>query len=66
MGRRSPEPVTVDCVNCGARDAIQIELMLPDHSEVTFNSCHRCENRWWLSDSEVLDLNTVLDKARKP
>lgn len=65
MARRSPETLTVDCPACGAHDAIQIELTLPDDSEVTFNSCHRCEHRWWQSDSEVLDLNTVLDKARK-
>jgi DNA-directed RNA polymerase subunit M/transcription elongation factor TFIIS len=65
MARRSPETLTVDCPSCGAHDAIQIELTLPDASEVTFNSCHRCEHRWWQSDSEVLDLNTVLDKARK-
>jgi DNA-directed RNA polymerase subunit M/transcription elongation factor TFIIS len=55
----------IDCPSCGAQDAIQIELTLPDDSEVTFNSCHRCEHRWWLSESEVLDLNTVLEKARK-
>jgi DNA-directed RNA polymerase subunit M/transcription elongation factor TFIIS len=64
MGRRSPDTM-IDCPSCGAQDAIQIELTLPDDSEVTFNSCHRCEHRWWLSESEVLDLNTVLEKARK-
>lgn len=64
MARRS-EALTVECSNCGARDAIQIELSLPDDSEVTFNSCHRCEHRWWESGSEVLDLTSVLEKARK-
>jgi DNA-directed RNA polymerase subunit M/transcription elongation factor TFIIS len=64
MARRS-EALTVECSNCGARDAIQIELSLPDNSEVTFNSCHRCEHRWWESGSEVLDLTSVLEKARK-
>jgi len=60
------EPTTVTCSACGAADAIQIEITLPDQSDVTFNSCHRCENRWWKSGSTVLDLTTVLEKARRP
>jgi DNA-directed RNA polymerase subunit M/transcription elongation factor TFIIS len=64
MARRS-EALTVECASCGARDAIQIELNLPDGSDVTFNSCHRCEHRWWESGSEVIDLTSVLEKARK-
>jgi DNA-directed RNA polymerase subunit M/transcription elongation factor TFIIS len=64
MGRRT-EAQTVECSSCGASDAIQIEITLPDDSDVTFNSCHRCEHRWWESESEVLDLTTVLEKARK-
>ena len=64
MARRA-EALTVECSNCGARDAIQIEITLPDDSDVTFNSCHHCEHRWWESDSEVLDLNRVLEKARR-
>lgn len=55
----------VTCANCGATDAIQIKLTLPDGTEVDFHSCHRCEHRWWDSDGEVLDLTTVLEKARK-
>lgn len=65
MAQRPAETMITDCPSCGGRDAIQIELTLPDDSEVTFNSCHRCEHRWWLSESEVLDINTVLEKARK-
>jgi DNA-directed RNA polymerase subunit M/transcription elongation factor TFIIS len=62
--RRGPQEPAV-CTQCGGRDAIQIELTLPDGSEVRFSSCHRCEHRWWSSDGEVIDLTTVLDKARK-
>ncbi|OFW67151.1 MAG: hypothetical protein A2Z12_03745 [Actinobacteria bacterium RBG_16_68_21] len=65
MTRRSREAAVVECSECGARDAIQIELTLPDDTEVTFNSCHRCENRWWESNSKVIDLTTVLEKARR-
>lgn len=62
--RRGPQE-PVDCHECGARDAIQIELTLPDGAEVDFASCHRCEHRWWSSGGEVIDLTTVLEKARK-
>lgn len=65
MTRRTREAQIVECSGCGARDAIQIEITLPDDSEVTFNSCHRCENRWWESNSEIIDLTTVLEKARR-
>ena len=37
----------------------EIEITLPDESDVTFNSCHRCEHRWWESASGVIDLNAV-------
>ncbi len=56
----------VRCTECGARDAIQIEMTLPDGSEVHFCSCHRCENRWWDREGESLGLDAVLDLARKP
>lgn len=62
---RSREPSTVPCAKCGAADAIQIEITLPDETDVTFNSCHRCEYRWWESGSDVLDLTAVLEKARR-
>jgi DNA-directed RNA polymerase subunit M/transcription elongation factor TFIIS len=56
----------VTCEDCGASDAIQIELTLPDGTAVNFHSCHRCEHRWWDSDGEVIDLTTVLERARRP
>lgn len=62
---KSRDTAVVECSNCGAADAIQIEIELPDATAVTFNSCHRCEHRWWESDSEVLDLTAVLAKARR-
>ncbi len=66
---RRPRSKTVEtavaCDNCGARDAIQIEMTLPDGTEVHFCSCHRCENRWWNREGEALGLDAVLDLARK-
>jgi hypothetical protein len=34
MGRRTRDTVTVACANCGGQDAIQIEITLPDDTEV--------------------------------
>ena len=65
MARRTRDALIVECSQCGAQDAIQIEITLPDDSDVTFNSCHRCEHRWWESESKVIDLTAVLDMARK-
>ncbi len=62
--RRGPQE-PVNCQQCGAKDAVEIELTLPDDTEVHFTSCHRCEHRWWSSNGEVIDLTQVLDKARK-
>jgi len=55
----------VACTECGAADAIQIELTLPDGTEVEFCSCHRCENRWWNRDGKPMPLKDVLKLARK-
>lgn len=53
------------CNTCGQRSVIQIELTLPDGSEVVFCSCHRCESKWWDRDGEVLDLDALIDVARR-
>ncbi|MGB5169471.1 MAG: hypothetical protein WBP49_13820 [Acidimicrobiia bacterium] len=53
------------CNSCGQNSVIQIELTLPDGSEVVFCSCHRCESKWWDRDGEVLDLDALSDVARR-
>jgi DNA-directed RNA polymerase subunit M/transcription elongation factor TFIIS len=58
-------PSPVECAECGATDAIQIELLLPDETRVEFSSCHRCEHRWWTCDGAFIDLRTVLDLVRR-
>lgn len=63
--KRGRSTTQVECAACGAADAIQIQLTLPDGTRVDFNSCHRCEHRWWHSDGEVIDLTTVLERSRK-
>jgi DNA-directed RNA polymerase subunit M/transcription elongation factor TFIIS len=56
----------LSCGACGAQTVIQIELTLPDGTEVEFYSCHECDTRWWNRDGEPLALDAVLDLARKP
>jgi hypothetical protein len=53
------------CANCGSSSVIEIELTLPDGTEVDFCSCHNCESRWWKRDGESLALDAVLDMARR-
>jgi DNA-directed RNA polymerase subunit M/transcription elongation factor TFIIS len=49
------------CDECGNRSVIEIELTLPDGTEVIFCSCHRCESKWWNRDGEHLELNALID-----
>jgi len=49
------------CAACGQDSVIQIELSLPDGTQVQFCSCHRCEAKWWDRDGEQLALDAVLD-----
>ncbi len=53
------------CSTCGQNSVIQIELTLPDGSEVVFCSCHRCESKWWDRNGERLDLDALIDVARR-
>ena len=56
---------TLTCTACGSHTVIEIDLMLPDNTEVEFYSCHDCENRWWDREGEALPLTDVLQMARK-
>jgi len=53
------------CPVCAAADVIQIEQKLPDGTEVTFFSCHKCEEKWWDRAGESLSLAQVLELARR-
>ncbi|MEN8113746.1 MAG: hypothetical protein ABFS21_05110 [Actinomycetota bacterium] len=56
---------TLRCTTCGDSSVIQIELKLPDGSEVVFCSCHRCESKWWDRDGEHLDLDALVEVTRR-
>jgi len=63
MGRQEPSS-GLRCAECGNDSVIQIELTLPDGSQVIFCSCHRCESKWWDRDGEHLELGALLDVER--
>ena len=59
------------CAACGSDRVTEISMNLTDGTPVRFVSCHRCEHRSWTSTDEagageVLPVDLVLDKARKP
>jgi DNA-directed RNA polymerase subunit M/transcription elongation factor TFIIS len=65
MVRKRSETPDRSCTSCGARNVIEIELTLPDGTEVLFCSCHECESRWWNHEGEPMPLDAVLQLARK-
>lgn len=65
MSKTTPQSA-LECPTCSATTVIQIDLKLPDGTEVDFYSCHRCEARWWNQEGEPLPLDRVLELARKP
>lgn len=64
MGRQNTND-GLRCSTCGQDTVIEIELKLPDGSEVVFCSCHRCESKWWDRDGEHLELDALVDVARR-
>ena len=49
------------CTSCGQSSVIQIEMTLPDGSEVIFNSCHVCEAKWWDKEGEPIEVDGIID-----
>ena len=49
------------CMSCGQSSVIQIEMTLPDGSEVIFNSCHVCEAKWWAKEGEPIEVDGIID-----
>ena len=56
----------MQCPRCGVDEVIEINQKLPDGTEVDFFSCHKCDEKWWDRDGQLIDLRDVLDLARKP
>lgn len=53
------------CPVCTTSDVIEIHHVLPDDTEVTFFSCHSCEERWWDANGTNLPLEEVLRRAAR-
>lgn len=49
------------CTSCGQSSVIQIEMTLPDGSEVIFNSCHVCETKWWDRGGTPIPVDGIID-----
>jgi len=48
------------CVSCGQNSVIEIEMKLPDGTEVVFCSCHVCEARWWAKEGEAVSVDGII------
>lgn len=55
----------MNCPICSKGDVIEIHHRLPDGSEVSFYTCHGCEEKWWRAGDRDLTLDEVLGRARK-
>lgn len=62
MGKAAGEALV--CVSCGQKSVIQIDMTLPDGSEVKFNSCHVCETKWWDKEGESIEVDGIIDLVR--
>jgi hypothetical protein len=40
---------------------IEIEMTLPDGTEVVFCSCHVCEAKWWDREGEMIAVDGIID-----
>jgi DNA-directed RNA polymerase subunit M/transcription elongation factor TFIIS len=49
------------CASCGQSSVIEIEMKLPDGTEVVFCSCHVCEARWWDKEGESIPVEAIID-----
>ncbi len=49
------------CTTCGSESVIQIDMTLPDGTEVIFHSCHVCETKWWDKDGETIEVDGIID-----
>lgn len=53
------------CPTCCSSRVTEITMTLTDGSVVDFLSCHGCEMKSWKQAGAVLDITTVLGKAKK-
>ncbi len=58
---RKAEVEGLVCTECGQTSVIQIEMKLPDGTEVMFCSCHVCEAKWWDKEGEAVSVDGIID-----
>jgi hypothetical protein len=59
------------CSACGSSSLIELPIQLADGTDVTFQSCQRCESREWLEPDgaawSTIPIADVLERsARRP
>lgn len=50
------------CPVCGAGELLSVTLSVGG-SDMSFTTCHMCEERWWEQDGHSVDLGDVLHLA---
>lgn len=58
---RKAETEGLMCTSCGQNSVIQIEMKLPDGTQVVFFSCHECEAKWWDKEGEEVPIEKIID-----
>jgi hypothetical protein len=58
---RKAEAEGLVCTSCGQTSVIQIEMKLPDGTQVMFCSCHVCEAKWWDKEGEEVSVDGIID-----
>lgn len=58
---RKAQGTGLTCTSCGEASVIQIDMSLPDGTDVVFNSCHVCENKWWDRDGVLVEVDGIID-----
>ncbi len=61
----TPARELTTCPACSSRRVTAISMTLTDGSLVDFASCHSCEHKAWTQAGRLLDISTVLTKAKK-
>lgn len=48
------------CRACGSGEVVTISLTV-DSQDLSFTSCHACEEKWWDKDGEDVELDSVIN-----
>ena len=55
----------MECPACASSNVININLTMENGDPVKFYSCHECDKRWWSKDGVSIELDNVLELAKR-